>query len=99
MRGMTLISTFSDKALKRFWSKGSAKGIDPISSDRLKRLLDALDAATKPEDMDIIGYGFHALKGDRAGQYAVTIRAQWRLVFEWEDGAPVKVHREDYHGC
>ena len=99
MWDMTLIATFSDKALKRFWHKGSAKGIDPISSDRLKRLLDALDGATKPEDMDVIGYGFNALEGDCAGQYAVTIRAQWRLVFEWKDGAPVKVHREDYHGC
>ncbi len=96
---MTLIATFADKALKRLWDKGTAKGIDPQSRDRLIRLLSSLDRATKPEDMALPGYAFHPLKGDRVGQYAVTIRAQWRLVFEWKDGTPVKVRREDYHGC
>ena len=44
------------------------------------------------------GYAFHALTGNRAGQYAVEIRANHRLVFEWEGGEAVRVRIEDYHG-
>jgi plasmid maintenance system killer protein len=40
-----------------------------------------LDKATRPE-MDLPGFGFHQLKGNRRHQYAVEIRAQWRVVFE-----------------
>ena len=93
-----MIKTFSSKLLKNFWSRGRAKGIDPKSAERLEELLSALHAATRPEDMDVSGWGFHALTGDRKGQYAVEIRAQYRLVFEWKDGNAVRVNEEDYHG-
>lgn len=88
----------SDPALRKFWQKGRAKGIDPKSVERLKLLLSQLDAATQPEDMQRPGNSFHALTGDRKGQYAVEVRAQWRLVFEWKDGEAVLVRMEDYHG-
>ena len=93
-----MIGTFKDKQLKRFHEKGSAKGIPAEDAENISDILDALDAATKPSDMKIPGLDFHELKGDRKGQYAVTIRANWRIVFEWKDGQPVKVRREDYHG-
>ena len=93
-----MIRTFTDKRLKRFWEKGTAKGIDPRSRERLKRLLSDLSAATAPQDLDLPGYAFHALKGDRKGQFAVEVRANFRLVFEWENGDAVRVRLEDYHG-
>jgi proteic killer suppression protein len=57
-----------------------------------------LNAAERPEDLDQPGCAFHRLKGDLAGQYALEIRANWRLVFEWEGGEAVRVRRMDYHG-
>jgi proteic killer suppression protein len=89
---------FSDKTLQKFWKSGRPKGIDSRSAERLRRLLSLLHAATKPEDMSQPGYAFHALAGNRAGQYAVEIRANHRLVFEWEEGEAVRVRIEDYHG-
>ena len=74
---------FSDKTLQKFWRSGRPKGIDSRSVERLKELLSMLDAATRPEDMNQPGY---------------EIRANHRLVFEWEDGEPVRVRMEDYHG-
>ncbi len=32
------------------------------------------------------GNKFHALSGDRKGQYAISINKQWRVCFEWQDG-------------
>jgi proteic killer suppression protein len=88
----------SDGTLRRFWKTGRAKGIDPRSAEHLEDLLSALDAAARPEDMAQPGWHFHPLAGNRKGQYAVEIRGNWRLVFEWEDDEPVRVRQEDYHG-
>ena len=48
--------------------------------------------------MDLHGYKFHELKGNRKGTYSVTVRANWRITFEWEKDAAVRVDLEDYHG-
>lgn len=93
----------SDSTLRRFWKNyrgggRATKGIDPKVAEHLWDLLSALDAAARPEDMDQPAWDFHALTGDRKGQYAVEIRAQFRLVFEWERDEAVRVRREDYHG-
>ena len=93
-----MIRSFSDKALKALWERGRSKGIDPKSRARIIEFLGALDAATKPDDMALPGYSFHELVGDRNGQFAVEIRRNFRLVFEWEDGNAVRVRQEDYHG-
>ena len=34
--------------------------------------------------MDLPGYKFHALKGDRLGEFAVSITGNWRLTFEFD---------------
>ena len=61
-------------------------------------LLSQINAATCPDDMDRAGYGFHRLKGDRKHEYAIEVRAQWRLVFEWNNNEAILVRLEDYHG-
>ncbi|MGB8840608.1 MAG: type II toxin-antitoxin system RelE/ParE family toxin [Aliidongia sp.] len=40
-----------------------------------------------------------ALEADRAGQFSIRINMQWRLCFEWPDGAPGPSNVEivDYH--
>jgi proteic killer suppression protein len=93
-----MIHSFSSRVLQALWEKDATKGIDPKSLARIKRILSALNAATKPDDLNLPGLKFHELKGDRKGQYAVTVRANFRIVFEWHDGKAVRVCEEDYHG-
>ena len=59
-------------------------------------ILDALDAAGSASDMNLHSLHFHALKGDMKGLFAVTVRANWRIVFAWHDGA-INVDLVDYH--
>jgi len=42
---------------------------------------------------------FEALSGHRKGQYSIRINDQWRICFEWLDGAPGPSNVEivDYH--
>lgn len=93
-----MIRTFATKSLKALWQRGRVKGIGAKDAERIVEILDALDKATKPEDMDLLGFDFHALKGDRRGEYAVTIRANHRIIFRWDDGDVVRVEKVDYHG-
>jgi proteic killer suppression protein len=46
------------------------------------------------------GNRLEALKGDRRGQFSIRINDQWRICFEWPDGAPGPSNVEivDYHG-
>jgi toxin HigB-1 len=46
--------------------------------------------------MNVPGFGFHPLKGNRAGTYSVWINGNWRLTFRWDEGA-TDVALEDYH--
>jgi plasmid maintenance system killer protein len=41
---------------------------------------------------------FYPLKHDREGQYAVTVQANWRIVFDWDGQHVIRVRQENYHG-
>lgn len=63
-----------------------------------RRKLRQLDAAEKPDDLRVPrGNRFEELKGDRKGTYSVRINDQWRITFDWLDGAPANVCIDDYH--
>lgn len=59
--------------------------------------LAALDTAQSIDDMDIPGYRLHQLTGDRRGFWSITVNANWRLTFEFEDGNVYILNYEDYH--
>lgn len=92
-----MIRGFRHKGLDRFFTKSDRSGIDARQAARIQRLLDRLDAAVKPDDMNLPGYRFHGLKGDRAGFYAVSVSGNWRITFRFAGGDAVDVNLEDYH--
>ncbi len=59
--------------------------------------LAALEAAAVIEDMDIPGYKLHPLKSNRRELWSVSINANWRLTFEFENGDVFILNYEDYH--
>jgi len=89
--------TFKHKGLERFFSKGDYRGIPAQYAARIERLLDRLDAAVKPEDLDLPGYRFHSLKGDRRGAYAVSVSGNWRLTFRFDGEDAIDIDLKDYH--
>ncbi|MDR2506532.1 MAG: type II toxin-antitoxin system RelE/ParE family toxin [Candidatus Accumulibacter sp.] len=92
-----MIQNFRHKGLHRFFAKSDYRGIPAQYTARIERLLDRLDAAIKPEDMDLPGYRFHPLKGDRQGDYAVSVSGNWRLTFRFDGEHAMDVDLEDYH--
>lgn len=92
-----MIKGFRHKGLERFFTKSERKGIDARQADRIERILDRLDAAVRPEDMNLPGYKFHGLKGGRKGTFAVSVSGNWRITFRFEAGDALDVNLEDYH--
>ena len=41
--------------------------------------------------------GLHKLKGDRKGQWAMTLNGPWRICFEFRKGDAFEVEIVDYH--
>lgn len=61
-------------------------------------LLAALDAATNLGDLSPLkSVGLHKLRGDRVGQWAMTVNDRWRICFRFEDGDAYDVEITDYH--
>jgi proteic killer suppression protein len=83
--------------LRRFFLFGDSSRIRPEHREKVSDILARLDASTGPEDMDLPGFRLHALKGDLAGYWSVTVRSNWRIVFGFEDEAAVDVDYLDYH--
>ena len=65
--------------------------------DKVQNILSSLEAADSPEDMDLPMFRFHLLTGDRRGTYSVTVKANWRVTFRFQNGATYDVNLEDYH--
>ena len=92
-----MIAKFRHKGLKRFFEDGDHSGLDPQMTAKIRRLLFALDVARSPSEMNVPGFRFHALKGDRLGQYAVTVSGNWRIVFEFDGVNATSIDLLDYH--
>ena len=78
----------------------SASGTNPEIPDRHVRLrirLDFLNRATLLEDVNLPGWKLHSLKGQRKGEYAITVTGNYRLTFRFENGEAHEVNLEDYH--
>jgi len=92
-----MVKTFRHKGLKGLFESGKSKLVAADLAKRLIRQLDLLNAAQAPQDMNLPGYGWHELKGDRKGTWSVTVRGNWRLTFRFEGTDATDVDLEDYH--
>lgn len=92
-----MIKSFRHSGIERFFKSGSKAGIQPKHAKRLALQLTALDAATKPDQMSLAGWAWHALKSDLAGHWAVSVNGNWRLTFSFEGENAILVDYQDYH--
>lgn len=92
-----MIRSFAHRGLRLLYERGDGRRIDPQHREKVENILSVLDAAAEPSDMDLPGFRLHALSGNRKGQWAVIVRANWRITFRFEDGDTFEVDYLDYH--
>jgi proteic killer suppression protein len=94
---LQMILSFKHRGLKRLFERNDRSQIGADLIRRIENILSTLDAADSPQALDIPGYRLHQLKGDRKGFCAVTVRANWRIIFRFENGDAFDVELVDYH--
>jgi proteic killer suppression protein len=92
-----MIRSFRSKALKRFAETGDPSKLSVRNVQRVEIVLRRLDASAMPEDMNLPGLFFHALKGREAGRYSVRVTGNYRITFGWDETDAIDVDLEDYH--
>ena len=93
-----MIKTFADKHTWEVYIKGKSKRLAPDIIKRAIRRLEYIDLATCLNDLKVPPSNrLHALKGDRKGQYAISINDQWRICFKFDEGDAYDVEITDYH--
>jgi proteic killer suppression protein len=92
-----VIRSIRHKGLKRLYEDDDARGVIAEHAAKLRDILARLDAAGTEQDMDLPGFRLHSLRGNFKGLWAVTVRANWRVIFRFAEGDAVDVDYLDYH--
>jgi toxin HigB-1 len=92
-----MIRSFRSKTLRRFVAARGGSKLSVQGPERLTLVLDNLDRATRPVQLNIPGLRFYALRGLSKGRYAVWASGNWRITFGWIGRDAIDVDLEEYH--
>ncbi len=92
-----MIRGFRHRGLRRLFEQGESKGIRADHREKVENILAVLNRARRPEDMALPGFRLNRLTGDLRGFWSVTVRANWRVIFRFENGDAYDLDYIDYH--
>jgi proteic killer suppression protein len=93
----SMIESFKHKGLKRFFEQDDRSKTPSEMAEKIALVLMALENAETMDDLNRPSFRLHPLKGDLRGFWAVTIRANWRIIFRFENGKAFDVDLVEYH--
>jgi proteic killer suppression protein len=91
-----VIKGFRHRGLKEIYRAGKTRRIGADYVRKCVRILQLLEAAERPEDMDVAGFHFHILHG-APRRWSVRVSANYRVTFAWSGKNAVDIDFEDYH--
>jgi proteic killer suppression protein len=84
--------------IRKVWDGETPKQFRSLDFAAALDLLSGLNVAKTLQDLSPLrSVGLHKLKGDRAGQWALTVNARWRTSFSFRKGDAHDVEIVDYH--
>jgi toxin HigB-1 len=93
-----MIRSWRDAVSRRVWEGETPNRCRGLDFAAAVDLLSALNVAKTLEDLSPLNsVGLHKLKGDRAGQWAMTVNARWCICFSFRKGDAYDVEIVDYH--
>ena len=92
-----MIVSIQHKGLKLLWTKNNGSRLPQDQVAKIRQILTLLNAAEKVTDMNFPGSALHPLKGELVNYWAVTVKANWRIIFKFENGNAYLVDHLDYH--
>ena len=93
-----MIRSWRNTATRKIWEGDWPNQFRGLDREAVVDLLLALNVAKTLQDLSPLkSVGLHKLKGDRRGQWAMTVNGPWRICFEFRDGDAFAVEIVDYH--
>ena len=92
--------SFRHKALERFYRHGSERGLPAHSVCNLRNQLAFLESMSDLRELmtPVLRWKAHQLTGARAGSWALSVTANWRLTFTVDARSRLcDLNLEDYH--
>ena len=92
-----MIRSFRHRGLKRLFERDEKGQVGADMLNKVENILAVLDRASDPAKMNLPGFRLHPLKGEFRGFRAVTVRANWRIIWRFQGADAVDVDLIDYH--
>lgn len=93
-----MIRSWRNAATRKVWEGEQPNQFRGLDFEAAIDLLLALNAANSLADLSPLkSIGLHKLKGDRKGQWAMTVNARWRVCFDFVNDDAYNVEIVDYH--
>jgi proteic killer suppression protein len=94
-----MIRSWRNAASRKVWESERPNQFRGLDFKTAVDLLLALNVAKSLHDLSPLkSVGLHKLKGDRKGQWAMTVNDRWHVYFEFHKGDAHEVEIVDYHG-
>ncbi len=92
-----MIKSFADKETRKLFETGRSRRFQEIQ-ERAVRKLDLIDGTQDVNSLEFPPSNrLHRLRGNRDGQYSISINMKWRICFRFENGHAYDVEVCDYH--
>ena len=93
-----MIRSWRNSAVRKVWDGERPNQFRGLDFELACEPLLALNVAKALSDLSPLkSVGLHKLKGDRKGQWAMTVNDRWRICFEFRKGDAHDVEIVDYH--
>lgn len=91
-----MVGSFRHKGIEELYRTGTTRRIGADQVRKCIRILQLLEVAERPEDMNIAGLHFHGLHGNPK-RWSVLVTGNYRITFGWLGESATEIDYEDYH--
>lgn len=94
------IVSVADRGLRRLIERNDESGLPPELLKKVRLIVTALRGSRGMAQFrteSSRGWHVHQLKGDRSGEWSVSVSGSWRITFHESDGRIERINLEDYH--
>ena len=89
---------FRHNGLRRLYEDDDLSGVPVHSVRKIRAILAALEFADDLSQVATMpGWKLHPLRGERKGEYSITVTGNWRITFRLQGNAVTDLNFEDYH--
>jgi proteic killer suppression protein len=93
-----MIRSWRNSGTRKVWEGERPNQFRGLDADTAVDLLLALNVAKSLHDLSPLkSVGLHKPKGNRKGEWAMTVNGPWRICFEFRKGDAFEVEIVDYH--